>query len=182
MQQTLRLGVVGAGHIFRTGHAPAWIAHPGVEMVAFCDTDRGRTAELAKQYRVSAMLYATIGRCWRRKTSYRRCLPAPNVHHAQMSIDALRAGKHVFCEKPDAVRPVDPWRGKSTIRRPRDSEDVRGGSLTRSIHLHRISVNYAPCCPRKIEPKYTINLYTINLCTIIHSANFNFAHVHFPIT
>ncbi|MCI3922961.1 Gfo/Idh/MocA family oxidoreductase [Paenibacillus sp. TRM 82003] len=102
----LRLGVVGAGGIFRHAHAPAWLAHPEVDIVAISDPHREAAESFAREHGVPYVF-----------ENYRDLLAlgeldaidicAPNALHSEVAVAALRAGLHVFCEKPDAVNPVE---------------------------------------------------------------------------
>jgi predicted dehydrogenase len=93
---------VGAGGIARWAHMPVLEKVPGVKMRAMYSTNGAR----AKTY---AMRYHAEYCC----TDYNEVLADPNVdlvlvvsrnqHHARQSAQALRAGKHVFVEKPMAL-------------------------------------------------------------------------------
>ena len=99
----LKIGIIGCGGIATQKHMPALKAIEGVEMVAFCDIIEERAQLAAKSFATaSAAIY----------TDYRRLLEdtsidvvhvlTPNRSHAEISIAALEAGKHVMCEKPMA--------------------------------------------------------------------------------
>lgn len=102
MSQKLKLGVIGTGNIFKHVHAQAWHAHPEVEIYAVCDEIEGKAQAVAAQYGVSHIY-----------NDYRELLQdreidivdicTDNLDHSSIAIAALNAGKHVFCEKPDAV-------------------------------------------------------------------------------
>ena len=103
MEKKLKIGIIGCGGIANTKHLPALSQIPEVELVAFCDLKKERAVAAAEKYGTpDAGVY----------TDYHELLavPAidvvhvltPNKGHAPISIDALRAGKHVMCEKPMA--------------------------------------------------------------------------------
>ncbi len=106
MQNKLRLGVIGAGGIFRGIHAQGWINHPEVEMVAICDVNRAGAEATAREYNIPHV-YTDYHELLARDDIDMVDICTPNVFHSDISIAALKAGKHVFCEKPDAVNPVE---------------------------------------------------------------------------
>ena len=98
-----RLGIIGTGSRGRF-HLANLLEDPSAQIVALCDDFRPHLDE------ASAMCPSA-----RRYTDYRRLLEDPDVDgviictplsmHAQMTIDALAAGKHTFCEKAMAHTP-----------------------------------------------------------------------------
>lgn len=102
MAETLRVGIVGAGDIARAQHLPGWQQLPGVNVVAIADT----VAPAAERAREEFHLERAV-------TDYRRLVDDPTLDvidvccpsalHAEVSIAALQAGKHVLCEKPLAT-------------------------------------------------------------------------------
>lgn len=102
----LKVGVVGTGGIFKWAHLPGWLSVKEAEIVAFCDAFPGAAEAVAKDY-PGTKAY----------TDYREMIAdpsidiigisTPNLYHSEIAIAALRQGKHVFCEKPDAVNPVE---------------------------------------------------------------------------
>jgi myo-inositol 2-dehydrogenase / D-chiro-inositol 1-dehydrogenase len=93
---------VGCGRAASTLHAPMLARVPGAMVVALADRDPARLTELASRH-PAAMAH----------TDYRPLLEDPRVDlvavcvpamlHGEVAIDALRAGKHVFIEKPLAL-------------------------------------------------------------------------------
>jgi predicted dehydrogenase len=104
---TLRCGVVGAGRF------AAFVAHavadlPDVRLVAVADVDEARARQLAE--RLGAR---TAGR-WQDLLTDPEVdalvVATPPVSHAEITIAALAAGRHVFCEKPLTIDPYDATR------------------------------------------------------------------------
>ncbi len=100
----LKAGVIGLG--MGRNHAAGYAAHPKCELFAVCDADRGRAQEAAEKYGARHIL-----RDWRKLLAMEELdlvsIAVPNYLHARMTIAALRAGKHVLCEKPMATRLAD---------------------------------------------------------------------------
>lgn len=100
MPKIVRYGFIGAGAINQRRHLPEAAANPHSQVVAVCDTKRRRAEEVAGRY--DAPFF----------TDHRKMIVAckldavvvgtPNVDHAPQTIDALKAGLHVLCEKPMA--------------------------------------------------------------------------------
>lgn len=98
---SIKVGIIGCGKIAQVRHIPEYTANPDTEVYGFYDLNLARAEELAKKYGGKA--YA----------SYEELLADPEIEavsvcvanhaHAEISIAALKAGKHVLCEKPMAI-------------------------------------------------------------------------------
>lgn len=96
---TIRISVIGAGIIAQSIHIPS-ILRAGFELVSVCDLSRSRAAEVAKRYGVEA---ATDPQAVFEDDRVDAVLIATPGSHAELTIAALRAGKHVLAEKPLAL-------------------------------------------------------------------------------
>jgi predicted dehydrogenase len=100
-----KIGIIGCGKIAQVRHIPEYAANPDAELAGYFDLNLERAEQLAQQYGGKAF------------ASYQDLLADPSIDavsvctanssHAEISIAALRAGKHVLCEKPMATTQAD---------------------------------------------------------------------------
>jgi predicted dehydrogenase len=98
------VGVIGCGEIAQLMHLPYLHELPAFRIAALCDVSRGALEKLGTHYGVSAQY-----------TDHRSLLADPNVDavliatydHAEISADAISAGKHLIVEKPLAFTPEE---------------------------------------------------------------------------
>lgn len=99
----IKIGIVGCGFIANWKHLPMLAQHEDVEVVAFCDLIKERAEGSAKKFgTVDAKVYADYHDLIARKDIEVVHVCTPNSSHAEITIAALQAGKHVMCEKPMA--------------------------------------------------------------------------------
>lgn len=80
----------------------------GSTWVAFCDIIVEKAEKAAKEYGTAdAKVYVDYRVLLQDSTIDVVHVCTPNKSHAQISIDALHAGKHVMCEKPMAKTAAD---------------------------------------------------------------------------
>lgn len=96
----LKVGVIGCGAIAKGRHIPEYAANENCEIAAYYDVDRERARELQKKY--GGVVCESVEELLEMDLDAVSVCVA-NVAHAQISIQALNAGKHVLCEKPMAV-------------------------------------------------------------------------------
>jgi len=73
---------------------------PGTEIVAVCDVYEPRRAQTRAKFAASAQEYVDYLRVLERKDIDAVIIGSPDHWHVPMSIDAVRAGKDVYVEKP----------------------------------------------------------------------------------
>lgn len=95
-----RVGVIGLG-IYGQLHARTYATAPGAELVAVCDVWQDRAEATAKEAGYSAFTdYAQmLSDCELDAVS----IALPDYMHADATIAAAKAGKHVLVEKPFAI-------------------------------------------------------------------------------
>lgn len=104
MSEKRIIAVVGCGRIANAAHFPAFVACGNVFVKYACDLIESKAAAVKEKY--PDLVGEVI-------TDYHIALAdpeveavyvlTPNYAHYTVSMDALRAGKHVFCEKPITV-------------------------------------------------------------------------------
>jgi predicted dehydrogenase len=97
----VRVGIIGAGMIAHRSHAEAFQAVPGAEVVAVADVDEPRARAFAEKYQIP-QVFSDYETMLARADLDAVSVPLPVFLHAPATIAALRAGKHVLCEKPMA--------------------------------------------------------------------------------
>jgi predicted dehydrogenase len=102
MPQKVRCAVIGAGGFAEICHVPGLQSHQQAEVVLLCGRNEERRRAIAGRLGVpeTAGDYRDVVA---RPDIDAVTITTPNVSHAEIALAALRAGKHVFCEKPLAM-------------------------------------------------------------------------------
>ncbi|HPP84340.1 MAG TPA: Gfo/Idh/MocA family oxidoreductase [Bacillota bacterium] len=97
----IKVAIIGCGTIANNAHIPAYMANPDAEIKYFCDIFPERAKAAVEKYNCGIAI-----------TDYKEILADPEVEavsvctpnkmHSTITIDCLKAGKHVLCEKPAA--------------------------------------------------------------------------------
>ena len=105
MQRKVKLGVIGAG-AFSVGHLDGIDLADNCETIAICDIDLKKAQEKAERFHIP-FVYTDYHELLKREDIEAVTVPLPDQLHRQISVDALKAGKHVLCEKPMALNMED---------------------------------------------------------------------------
>lgn len=99
-----RIGILGCGNIFGR-YAEGLRGLPGIDVVRVADIDPARAKQAATEYDIPA--YGDGGDLFADRKVDVVVNLTPPARHAETSIAALEAGKHVYTEKPFATRIAD---------------------------------------------------------------------------
>ena len=97
----INVGIIGCGKIAQTRHLPEYAGNSNCRISALFDMNFERASDLAKQY--NARAYKSVDELLEDQTIDAVSVCAANNAHAEITIKALKAGKHVLCEKPMAT-------------------------------------------------------------------------------
>ncbi|WP_323703779.1 Gfo/Idh/MocA family oxidoreductase [Mammaliicoccus sp. Dog046] len=97
----LKVGFIGVGGIAQSRHIPAFkqLDHL-VDIVGVFDINQEQSSQVASTFNIPNV-YDTYQQVFNDVDAVVIC--TPNKFHAEMSVAALNAGIHVFCEKPMAM-------------------------------------------------------------------------------
>ena len=108
MERIVNVGIIGCGGIANGKHMPSLKKIENVRMVAFCDIIPEKAQKAKEQFGTpDAKVYTDYKELLKDPSIEVVHVCTPNKEHAEISIDALHAGKHVMCEKPMAKTVAD---------------------------------------------------------------------------
>ena len=96
----INIGILGCGNIARTRHIPEYAANPDCRITAYYNPSRGKAEALARQY--GGKVYDSAEELLADPSIDAVSVCTANDAHAALSVAAMKAGKHVLCEKPIA--------------------------------------------------------------------------------
>ena len=100
----IRVALIGNGNICRGPHVRQYLEMTdSVEVVALCDILIERSEAFKRDFFPNADVYEHYEDVLVRDDIDAVDICTPNYLHSIIAVAALKAGKHVFCEKPDAV-------------------------------------------------------------------------------
>ena len=105
MPKTLKVAIIGVGGI-SGAHIPGWNASGEAELVAGCDVNEAILTSWGDRHRIKK-LFVDPGDVFADPDIHIVDICTPNAFHAPLVIAALKAGKHVICEKPLAPTPQE---------------------------------------------------------------------------
>lgn len=121
MSKKLKIGIIGTGGIAQSCHIPGYLSMPDdCEIVWSCDVDEKVAKEAAKQFDIPKVT-TDYKEVLKDKSVDAVSIATPNAYHMQPTIDALKAGKHVLCEKPLAM---DADQARKMCRAAQDNKKI----------------------------------------------------------
>lgn len=125
--KTLRMAVVGSGQIARVTHLPNYQSMDCVEVVGISDTNTEAAKSVAEQFHIPAY-YGDHKKMLEELKPDAVTICVPNRFHCPITLDALKAGCHVMCEKPPAITPEE-------AREMEQTAEEKGLLLTYGFHF-----------------------------------------------
>lgn len=95
----IQIALIGAGGMGQ-GDTQYQLSNPGVELVAVCDVYDGRLTHSKERWGKDIFTTRDYREVLARKDVDSVIIATPDHWHSRITIDALEAGKDVYCEKP----------------------------------------------------------------------------------
>lgn len=146
----LKIAIIGTGGMANC-HAEQFVTLPGVKLVAACDVDKARVSAFATKHKIPGV-FTSLDELFAKGDFDAVSNVTPDRWHAPITLQALRHGRHVLCEKPLAVCHADAekmadaakeagvinmvnfsYRNNSCIHKAH--ELVQAGALGRIVHI-----------------------------------------------
>jgi predicted dehydrogenase len=141
MSSKVKVAIIGCGGIANGKHLPSLSKLKNVELVAFCDVLIERAEKAAAEYGVdNANVYEDFRELLQNEDIEVVHVLTPNDSHAEISIAALDAGKHVMCEKPMAKTSAEAHQMVEAAKRSGKKLTIGYNNRFRpdSQHLHKL--------------------------------------------
>jgi len=118
--KVIKLALIGAGGM-GTADTETALLHANIELVAVCDLYSGRLEKAKEKWGSNLFVTNDYKKLISRNDIDAVIIGTPDHWHKQISIDALKAGKHVYCEKPmvhsvaQGLKVINAWKSSGKI-------------------------------------------------------------------
>jgi predicted dehydrogenase len=118
--QPIRMGLIGAGGMGTSDMTTA-LQHPNIQITAVCDLYKGRLEAANNRWGGKLFMTNDYMELLKRTDVDAVIIGTPDHWHMPISIAALNAGKHVYCEKPmvhsidQGQKVIDAWKKSGKI-------------------------------------------------------------------
>ncbi len=99
VNDNINIALIGAGGMGVQDTITALLV-PGIKLVAVCDLYDGRLKDAKAKWGADIFTTRSYKELLSRKDIDAVIIATPDHWHQQISVDAMKAGKHVYCEKP----------------------------------------------------------------------------------
>ncbi|KAK3606975.1 hypothetical protein CHS0354_018571 [Potamilus streckersoni] len=99
----IRWGIISTAKIGTEHVIPAVLASKDSELAAIASRDKAKAQKTAKQFKIPKA-YGSYEELFKDPDIDAIYNPLPNDMHALFSVQALKAGKHILCEKPAGIK------------------------------------------------------------------------------
>lgn len=151
----LGLGVIGAGNFARYTMLPALKGIRGIELVGVVSASGRPAADVARRYRFRYAASDEQQILQDKNVDVVAVLTRHNLH-ARQSLAALKAGKHVFCEKPLALNEKELGQLENALAR-KDSPLLTVGFNRRFAPLSRKLYEFLQPLTQPVAAHYRVN-------------------------
>ncbi len=97
----MKVAIIGCGTIANNAHIPSYMANAKAEIKYFCDIQLERAQQAVEKYGCGIAV-ADYKEVLADEEVVAVSVCTPNKAHSEIAIAAMKAGKHVLCEKPAA--------------------------------------------------------------------------------
>lgn len=117
---TLRIACIGVG-IMGHQNIETALKVPGVKLVAVCDLYTGRLERAKEKFGKDLFVTRDYQEILNRKDIDAVIIATSDHYHARITMDALKAGKHVYCEKPmvqkfeEGQEVIETWKNSGKV-------------------------------------------------------------------
>ena len=98
----INIGIIGCGKITFQNHIPGFQHCPDAKVNALCDSNPTLLKESQSKTGIN-LIFTDYRELLRREDIDAVIVATPNFTHFEIVMDAIKYGKHVFCEKPIAM-------------------------------------------------------------------------------
>jgi predicted dehydrogenase len=118
--KVIKLALIGGG-IMGVEDTNSALRHKNIELVAVCDLYKGRLDSAKQRWGNHLFVTQDYKELLKRKDIDAVIIATSDHWHKQISIDALNAGKHVYCEKPmvhsvkEGMDVIDAWKKSGKV-------------------------------------------------------------------
>ena len=102
----MNIAIIGCGNI-ANAHIPGWQSVAGAQITVLCDPIEASAREKQAKYGLKDARVTTDVDEALKSDVEAVSICAPTAFHAEATVKALRAGKHVLCEKPMALNAAE---------------------------------------------------------------------------
>jgi predicted dehydrogenase len=115
--QKVNIGLIGLGWM-GSEHGRNLLANPKVRLAAVADSNTSNITEFFEKNGYECSLFEDYQKLLKSDIDA-VVIASPNALHSRMCIEAARAGKHIFCEKPMAITLDDCKRVRDAVKKAR---------------------------------------------------------------